>query len=441
VKCALVLALASCGRLGFNDTRDITGDAGADGGGPNTVRVVVTTDYTLTGTGPATTPGTLVDSATVLVDRGTGALERLLTDAQGSVTLDTHGLVAYHVVHGSGDAWRVYTVATGATGTISLGASGPAPSGGRVTIVLPSGSGNEFSAHLPEHCQSIFEPFGTPSVSIQYNSACADQVVHVIGFASTNLNNVRYVDAGMVKLAPGTQSMVAGTYAALPTHSIQLTNVPAGAQSVSAQILARNQLDLTPVESSSSPSSTQVTGPTMTLTPTAGAGGDTLRVTASVGRAGRAFISRSEQIAPVSFSAAPISASFDASTLLPAFTSFDFDKLNLTWGAGGTSGTMIVMQLLTDSFEWDAYLPPTATALAFPVIPADIGFPRAPTVYDVRLMRIDVPGATAVGLTPAIDQTWRRWPRDAALFPASGNRMAEARYISGFVTDPTATAQ
>jgi hypothetical protein len=437
-----VLALASCGRLGFNDARSIDGGAGGEGGGggTDTVRVVVVTDF-MPGTGPATTPGTPVASATVLVDRGAGALERLLTDAQGSVTLAADGLVAYHVIYGRSDAWRVYTVATGATGTVSLGGNDPA-TGGEVTIVLPAGSGNSFGAHLPEHCQSIFETFGTPSVSIQYNGACDGQVVQVIGFASTNLSNMRYVDGGKVTLAPGTQSTVTGAYAALPTHSIELTNVPAGAQFVSAQVLARNDLDLTPLESSSSPTQTQVTGPTMTLTTTAAAGGNTLRVTANVGRAGRAFLSTTEQIAPVSFSAAPISASFDASTLLPAFTSFDFDtKLNLTWAGGGTSGTMIVVRLLTDSFEWDAYLPPTATALTFPVIPADIGFPQAPMVQDVRLMRIDVAGATAVGLSPAIDQIWRRWPRDGAVFPPSGNRIAEARYLSGFVTDPSAIAR
>jgi hypothetical protein len=434
-----VFALASCGRLGFNDMRSMTGDGGADGGATSTVRVVVAADYTPPGSGPTTTPGTPVEAATVLVDRGAGTLERLLTDAQGSVKLDAEGLVAYHVVHGSANAWRVYTVATGATGTVSLGGNDP-PAGGRATIVLPSGPGNSFRVHLPEHCQSIFESSGTPSLSVQYNGACDGKVVHAIGFASTNLSNMRYVDAGMIKLAPGTPSMVAGTYAALPTHSIELTNVPAGAQSVSAEVLARNELDLTPMESSSSPDSTPVTGATMMLTTTAAAGGNTLRVSASVGRAGRAVLSTSSQLAPVSFSAAPISASFDASSLLPAFTSLDFDTdLNVTWAGGGTSGTMIVVHLRTDSFEWDAYLPPTATALAFPVIPADIGFPRAPRVYDVQVVRIDVPGATAVGLTPAIDQTWRRWPHDAALFPASGNRIAAARYVSGLVADPSAT--
>ena len=440
----MVLALvASCGRLGFG-TNSI-GDGGSDtaetsSGGASTVRVVVTTDYSLTGSGPFILPGMPVESATVLADRGAAALERQLTDAQGASTLSADGLVAYHVVHGSSDRWRVYTVATGATGTISLGASGVAAGGGRVTLVLPSGSGNEFSAHIPEHCQSIFEPFSTPSVSIDDIGACDGQVVHVIGFISTDLNNTRYVDAGMVKVAAGMRSQVVGTYAPLLSHSIELTHVPAEAKRISAQILARNQLDLTRMESDSTPTPVAVTGPAMTWTTAAGAGGDTVRVVADVGRAGRAVRSTSQQISPVSFSAAPAAASFDASTLLPAFTSLDFDaRLNLTWVGGGTTGTMIVVQVLTDSFEWDAYLPPTATSLAFPVIPADIGFPRTFTVYDVRIMRIDVPGATAVGLTPAIDQTWRRWPHDAALFPASGNRMAEARYISGLFTDPSPT--
>jgi hypothetical protein len=436
-----VLALVSCGRLGFNDTSSVDGgDSDAmNGSGTESVRVVVMAEYASPGTGPALPPGP-VESATVLVDRGAGALERLLTDAQGSVTLAADGLVAYHVVYGSSNAWRVYTVATGATGTVSLGGGGAPGAGGRVTIVLPSGSETTFHAHLPEHCQSIFEPSFTPSVSVQYNGACDGKDVPVIGFNSTNLNNMRYVDGGMVKLAPGARAMVAGTFAALPTHTIELTNVPAGAQFVSAEILARNQLDLMPLEFSSSATRTRVTGSTMMLTTTAATGGNTLRVTVDTGRAGRAVASGSTQIAPVNFSAAPISASFDALSLLPPFTSLDFDPdLNVTWVGGGDSGTMIVVHVSTDSFQWDAYLPSSATKVSFPVIPADIGFPRAPRVYTVGVMRIDVPGATAVGLTPVIDQAWRQWPRDPALFPASGNRIAAASFVSGLVADPSAT--
>jgi hypothetical protein len=53
-------------------------------------------------------------------------------------------------------------------------------------------------------------------------------------------------------------------------------------------------------------------------------------------------------------------------------------------------------------------------------------------------MKLDVPGATAVGLTPAIDRTWRAWPYDPALLPASGNRMAKASFISGLFTGRSA---
>src|SRR6185436_5499331 len=120
VRYALMLALASCGKLGFDDTRTIAG-SGAGDGAMETVEVVVVADETL----PGITAGMPVSSATVLVDRGTGTLERLLTDAQGSVTLATDDLVAYHVVYGSGSAWRVYTVATGAAGTVTLGGNVP----------------------------------------------------------------------------------------------------------------------------------------------------------------------------------------------------------------------------------------------------------------------------------------------------------------------------
>jgi hypothetical protein len=179
-----------------------------------------------------------------------------------------------------------------------------------------------------------------------------------------------------------------------------------------------------------------VTGTSATLATAAAPGANALHVKVSMGRAGRALLSSTEQIAPVAFSGQPISASFDASTLLAPFTAFDFDaQLNVTW-AGGSGGTMIIVHLTSDGFTWDAFLPPTATSLAFPVIPGDIGFPRSRMAYTVDVTRIDVPGATAVGLTPTIDRTWRRWPSDAALLPASGNRMAEVSYISGLVTAP-----
>lgn len=425
-----MLALASCGRLGFNDGRSITGDGGP--GGSDAVRVVVLTNDTVT---PLTPPmgGGMPIAATVLVDRGTGALERLLTDAQGSVTLATDGLVAYHVVHGSGNAWQVTTVATGATGKVQLGGILIAP-GGKMSVALPSGGGTTFQASMPRRCADLYDIYGS-TVPVSYDGLCEGQMVRMIGFASNNLSNERYIDAGLIQLVQGTTATVTGSYAVMPAYSIKFTNLPAGAQSVAADVLARSDLDLTQLKSGSA-DSTSVTGTSATLTTAAAPGANALHVKVSMGRAGSAFSSTTEQIASVAFSAPPISGSFDASTLLAPFTAFDFDpQLNLTW-AGGSGGTMIIVHLSSEEFTWDAYLPPTATSLAFPTIPADIGFSTSRRVYTVDVTRIDVPGATAVGLTPTIDQIWRRWPSDPALLPASGNRMAQASYISGFVTAP-----
>lgn len=436
-----MLALASCGRFGFTDLRTTTGDGGpGDGGTSSAIRVVVTTDQSPFDVFPPVPAGMPIASATVLVDRGTGALERLLTDAQGSVTLPAGGIVAYHVIYGNGNNWRVYTVATGATGTIALGGI-PRPPGSQMTLVLPSGPGNTFSANIPERCGSL-DLMTTPSLSFTYDAGCDGQTVRAIGFASTNGGNPRYLDAGTIRLAPGAQVTATGSYAQPPPYSIKLTNLPASAGFVTTELLARSQLDLTRMEFGNESSEVQVTGSAMTVTPAAAPGANTLHVTTDSGRAGVALLTTSEQIAPVSFSPIPISGSFDAATMLPAFTSFDFDaKLNLSWAGGGTEGTMIVVELTADSVQWDAYLPPTATSLAFPVIPADIGFPLSPMVGTVDVMRLDVPGATAVGLTPAIDQTWRRWPDDPVLLPASGNRMAKVSYISGLVTAPSARAR
>jgi hypothetical protein len=431
VKYALVLALASCGRFGFSDANVTNGDGGpGDGGTSSAIRVVLTTDESPSDVTPFVPAGMPIASATVLVDHGTGTLERLLTDAQGSVTLPAEGIVAYHVITGRGNAWRVYTVATGATGTIALGGI-PRPPAHQMSLVLPNGPGNTFSANLPERCASL-DLMTTPSLSFSYAAFCEGLTVRAIGFASNNGTNPRYLDAGTIKLAQGTQATATGSYNQLPTHSIKLSSLPAGAAFVTTELLARSQIDLTRMEFGNVSSETQITGAIMSVTPAAAPGANTLHVTTDFGRAGRAVLSTSEQIAPVSFSAAPISASVDASTMLPAFTSFDFDtKLNLTWAGGGTGGTMIVVELSADSFRWDGYLPATATSLSFPVIPADIGFPQAMMIGSVDVMKLDVPGATAVGLTPAIDQTWRKWPEDPALLPAAGNRRAKASFISG----------
>jgi hypothetical protein len=107
---------------------------------------------------------------------------------------------------------------------------------------------------------------------------------------------------------------------------------------------------------------------------------------------------------------------------------------------GATGGTITVVDLDTEMYHWTAYLLPTAQSLPFPVIPADIGFPSTDRISTFDLMKFDIPGATAEGLTAQIDQLWHRWPHDPALLPDGGAGRVTASYISGLVTDPSAAA-
>src|SRR5262249_40362379 len=151
------------------------------------------------------------------------------TDAQGSVTLATDGLVAYHVVYGSGKAWQVTTVATGAD-KVQLGGIRIAP-GGKMSVALPTGSGGTIPGSMPRRCADLYDVYGS-TVPVSYDGLCEGQKVRMIGFASNNLNNERYIDAGLIQLVQGTTATVTGSYAVMPTYSIGFTNLPAGAQSV-----------------------------------------------------------------------------------------------------------------------------------------------------------------------------------------------------------------
>src|SRR5262249_15339445 len=153
----------------------------------------------------------------------------------------------FHVIYGSGPAWRLYTVATGADGPVTLGGNASARTGQSMTVVLPSGPGNYFTMHVPEQCVHLYQS-NTPRLSFAYDTGCEGQLVHAIGFNSTNLNNPSFVDAGMVKLAEGSQITVGGSYAPLASYNTKLINLPTTASSFTAEILGRSQLDLTRLE-------------------------------------------------------------------------------------------------------------------------------------------------------------------------------------------------
>src|SRR5262249_29683240 len=153
----------------------------------------------------------------------------------------------------------------------------------------------------------LYDVYGS-TVPVSYDGLCEGQKVRMIGFASNNLNNERYIDAGLIQLVQGTTATVTGSYAVMPTYSIGFTNLPAGAQSVAADVIARSGIDLTQLKSGSG-DSTSVTGTSATLTTAAAPGANALHVKVSMGRAGIAFSSTTEQIASVAFSAPPISGS------------------------------------------------------------------------------------------------------------------------------------
>ena len=416
---ALVLALASCGRLGFTD---LTGDSG-NGGPFSTIKVVLSTDeYGLV------MPGLPLSGATVLVDRGTGVFDRLTTDEQGLATLAADGVVAFHVVYGGYTAWRIYTVATGTTGTIALGGTPVAHYNSQpMTFVLPNGPGKLFTVHVPGQCATPSQR-SVPTLSFYYNRVCEGRTVRAIGYNTTNgSTDTRYVDAGAVTLADGSSFTVTGSYAALSSHTIEVDNMPVGTTFVSADVLERSQVDLTRLAYNSA-SAIAVTSTTATVTTSTSPGGNTLRVLTYTNAPG-SYNSWSERIAPANVSSL---VQFDASAMVPPFTSIDaYNVPRLTWSGGGTAGTITVASIIAGPVQWDAYLAPTATSLEFPVLPSDLGVPM-PTQFDqVDIIKFDIPQATTAAIAQSIDQSWRRWPYDATLLPDAGSGLARIQTFYG----------
>jgi hypothetical protein len=433
MRIAWLLALAGCGRYGFSDKpggHDIIIDGGASDSSAamNSIRLTLMTD-----SAGAQNAGLPIPGATVLIDRGTGALERLTTDDTGAVSLRPDGIVAYHVLYGGGDnPWRLYTIATGALGPITLGGNG-FTSGGTMTLNVPAVTNGEFSLNIPGRCGG--QTSHGNKIPIDYTAECEGQTVRAVCFETTDFSTWKYLDVGTVKLANATTAAVAGSYVALAQHKVVLTGVPAGI-SATAQVFTRSQLDLTLMQHDDQglDSTTTMSGTTATVTMPAAPGGNT--VLASFGspntKIGVAFGGDSVRFIPATFSTtAPFTATVDGSIMMRPITDVEFDsKAGLTW-AGGTGGTITVLDLSTDKYHWTAYLGPAAQSLPFPVIPADIGFPSSQQVSGFDLMKFDIPGATAAGLTPQIDQLWHRWPSDPALLPDTGAGEIRASYIMG----------
>jgi hypothetical protein len=419
---ALAIALAGCGRVGFQDVAGSTGgDAGSAATG-DTVTLVVTSDEYL-----ADAAGMPIAGATVLVERSAGT-DRRMTDAAGRVQFAAAGVIACHVIYQSSIGWRGYTVQPPPAGTIELGGRPAFNQNLGITFALPTSTGaGDYTVRLPEHC--AFPPYsGSPSVQFTYAPACEGATVHAVGFVRTQVGSGLpdlYLDAGMVTLHNGATQQVTGSYQQLPTRTLQLTDLPAGVTSVGAEVVARAGLDLT----SLSPSFISVapSGGAATLRQGIAPGGNSLEISISGGLPAGPYLMSSELIAPNS-SATP--QTFSAKDMLPLFDSMTItDPTRIAW-TGAAGGTIAIVERIGGDFQWDWYLPASATVARLPAIPADLGVPAPRVPGDASVTKLAIPGAAGGDLVPTIDRRWTAWPHDALLLPAAGGASTRILYTS-----------
>lgn len=420
---ALAIALAGCGRVGFSDIAGLTGsDAGPDVATGDTVTLVVTSDEYLSE--PAGTP---IAGATVLVERSAGT-DRMVTDATGRAQFAAAGVIACHVIYKSSIGWRGYTVQPPPAGTIELGSRPATNQNHSFTLALPANaSASDYTVRLPEHCGS--PPYdGSPSVQFTYDPACEGATVHAVGFVRTQVGSGLpdlYLDAGMVTLRNGATLKVTGSYQQLPVRTLQLTDLPAGATSVGADVVARAGLDLTPL--SPNFDSVAPSGGTATLHEEDAPGGNTVAIGASGGPPGGPYLMSSELIVPLP---ATNPQTFSAKDMLPLFESMTItDPTRISW-TGGAGGTITIVERVGGDFQWDWYLPASATVARLPAIPPDLGVPAPQVPGDASVTKLAVPGAAGGDLVLTIDRRWSAWPHDALLLPAAGGAWSQILYTA-----------
>src|SRR5439155_13638094 len=87
-------------------------------------------------------------------------------------------------------------------------------------------------------------------------------------------------------------------------------------------------------------------------------------------------------------------ASVSARDMLPLFESMTItDPTRIAW-TGAAGGTITIVERVGGDFQWDWYLPASATVARLPAIPADLGVPAPKVPDDASVTRLAVPGAT-----------------------------------------------
>jgi hypothetical protein len=222
----------------------------------------------------------------------------------------------------------------------------------------------------------------------------------------------------------------------VPATSVSVSNLEIGLiDSVGIEILARSGLDL--VQMTADFASVTPGQPTTAIAATAAPGGNALLVQLTAATPIQ-YGSTSVRILPLSTTALPL---VDAQSLIPVLGTLVLTRPpDVSWTGGGTGGTIIAVETVTGQVQWDAYLPPTATAVAFPELPADLGVP-VPRSFDfASVVKLDIPGATTEDLLPTIDRTWSQWPHEPSLLPAAGSAEARILYTSALGPPVTAAA-
>ncbi len=358
-----------------------------------------------------------IQNAVVLIDRGDGTLERAATSDTGVVVFGTTTPTRIVIVYSdAANSWRVTDLAAIPPGTVvHVGARPSTNTDHATTMTLPTAGTPQYRVMLPGRCGYSANTSGT-AVHALYVSQCEGQSVHVIAEAS-DASTVRGFDAGQVTLTNHGAASLSGAYMLGQTYTINITNVPnaaiAGGGALDAG-LAILDPDFGMIGLGDHAYVT-ATGANATLMPKAEPLGNALAF-GMYGGPG-AYLWTTSSVSKRTITAA-ISA--DANDLLPMFTALSLppSAAAASWTlAPATSVAPVLYAYEADiaagnrRVRWTAYRGPGATALQFPMLPADLAAadPTNGTWADVSLVGIAYPGASYAALIPTIDRDWPTW--------------------------------
>jgi hypothetical protein len=230
-----------------------------------------------------------------------------------------------------------------------------------------------------------------------YLTSCEGHAVHVFAF---NLSPDSYIDAGKVTLAANTTYTVTGTYVALPSHAVHVTNLPATTSAVYTSLAIASPGDLLFLNPDPATNATP-SGTTLDTTILAPPGGNLLEVQADGVQSDPTF---AESFAFVSTDASG-NVSYDASPMLPLMTSITTSPATdgVSWAPATGGGVMYVVGATATNVQWTAYVDAGTDHVPFPVLPSDLAAAIPTTWSSANVTLFDVPDTNAATLVETID--------------------------------------